>query len=87
MKPVFDISKVDKDEVQNHGYGIWIWIGTLDDIYFSIKEFAEKHNPNRKRRFCIHLTFIKWEINLEIPYKHIGWNFRGKDRNPKFEEI
>lgn len=66
-----NIYPIDKEE---YGIGLWIWIGTLDDIYFTVKEFAQKHNYKRKRRFCIHTKFIKWNINLEIPIKTIGWN-------------
>lgn len=80
---MINIYTIDKDN--NPGYGLWIWIGTLDDMFFSVKEFAEKNNPKRKRRFCIHLKVIKWSINIEIPYKTIGWNFRGKDRNPELK--
>lgn len=80
---MIEIYPIDKDE--NFGYGFWIWTGTLEDMYFSVPELAQKHNPSRMKRFCIYLTFIKWEINIRIPYKHIGWNFRGKDRNPKLK--
>ena len=56
----------------NPGFGIWFWIVSLDDMYFSVKELAEKHNHNRKRRFRIEINFCNHVFSLEIPYKHIG---------------
>ena len=82
---MIEIYKIDKYEVENWGYGFWIWIGTLEDMYFSTKELAFKYNPKRTKRLQIELTFIKWKLEIRIPYKHIGWNFRGKDRNPELK--
>ncbi len=80
---MINIFPIDKSEGEFKGFGLWFWIGTREDMYFTVLELSRKHNPNRMKRFCIHILFIKWHISIEIPYKNVGYNFYGQKMKVK----
>lgn len=72
-------------KTEKTGLGFWIDIYKGEDMFFTIPEFREKYNHKRKKIIAIHITFLRWEVHLEIPYKHVGDIYYGRRIRKKYE--
>lgn len=78
--------KLDKNDENNQGVGIWLNIFKCEDMWFTVPEFALKHNHLRKKKLIFIFTFIKWEFRIEIPYKLVGYKYYGRDMTKIMEK-
>lgn len=55
------------------GFGVWFWVTFFEDVYFTIEEFAIKHNDERWLWWMFQINICNRLFVLEIPIKRIGW--------------
>jgi hypothetical protein len=68
--------RTPKDE--REGIGFWINIFLSEDHWFYSHDLRKKYNPYRKLQIRIHIDFIIWFLEINIPIKHVGNTYYGK---------
>lgn len=72
------MNNINIERTERYGIGFWIDIYTNEDHFFIYSDRKKELNSKRNKKIVIDIIFIKWNITIFIPYKHVGNIYYGR---------